>query len=347
MRTLLALVLTVWSGAAAAQFWATRDVCDVTSPQIVDAALAPLTIEALRADAARIPNSVGRFWEIRAPGGAVSYLWGTNHGNDPLILDLPARVLAEIKTARIFAPEIDWIAQSRRQIEHELTNPGVWRNRRAPNVPEGLLPGIEDNIRSRLVGVGLDRETLEYLTLPGLAEILLSSPCDDFASGIYPSQDSLLQTMSAIGGARTIGLEPPDAFMDKLSQPEHRSLALAMINLYGSYLDPVTANAGRRTEMALYLRGEIGVSMAWERRWLATRFGQEIGPALHDRVNDYLLAERNLGFLQTIRPELTRGGVFLAVGAWHLPGEDGMVAQLRAVGYEVNRVVLPGEAAGQ
>ncbi|MEO0360536.1 MAG: TraB/GumN family protein, partial [Pseudomonadota bacterium] len=36
--------------------------------------------------------------------------------------------------------------------------------------------------------------------------------------------------------------------------------------------------------------------------------------------------------------ELAKGGVFIAVGALHLPTEDGLVELLRADGYEVTRV---------
>lgn len=344
LRALLALALTVWCGAVVAQSWATRDVCHVDTPRIHDNAIAPELLQDLRAKAAEIPNSVGRFWEIRAPNGAVSHLWGTHHGNDPIVLDLPEEVLSAVTKARVFAPETDWVAKSRSQIDREYSYEGLWRSDPLHRSPLGLLRGIENNIRARLDGIGMGRDSLEYLTLAGLAEILLSHPCDDFASGTYPSQDSYLQTRAAIGGAQTLGLEPTEAFMQTLGAPENRDLALAVINLYASYLDPVSDNSGRATDFALYLRGEIGVAMAWERQWLATRFGPKIGPPLQDRVDAYLLSARNAGFLTTILPELEAGGVFIAVGSWHLPGEAGMVALLRAQGYDVERVVLRGEA---
>jgi uncharacterized protein YbaP (TraB family) len=61
-----------------------------------------------------------------------------------------------------------------------------------------------------------------------------------------------------------------------------------------------------------------------------------------------LLGQRNRAWMVTLRPELERGGVFVAVGAAHLLGSDGLLAAARADGFTVERLVgsvAPADAA--
>jgi uncharacterized protein YbaP (TraB family) len=55
--------------------------------------------------------------------------------------------------------------------------------------------------------------------------------------------------------------------------------------------------------------------------------------------SDALLGERNRAWMVTLRPELRRGGVFVAVGAAHMLGSDGLLASIAAEGYSVERLV--------
>lgn len=62
------------------------------------------------------------------------------------------------------------------------------------------------------------------------------------------------------------------------------------------------------------------------------------------RVNDILLVQRNQKWLPRIETMMqTKGTVFITVGAAHLVGPDGLVAQLRARGHVVTRLD-PGKA---
>lgn len=53
---------------------------------------------------------------------------------------------------------------------------------------------------------------------------------------------------------------------------------------------------------------------------------------------DYMLKDRNVNWMKTL-PDLMKGGSqFIAVGAGHLPGENGLIALLRKQGYNVTAV---------
>jgi uncharacterized protein YbaP (TraB family) len=50
---------------------------------------------------------------------------------------------------------------------------------------------------------------------------------------------------------------------------------------------------------------------------------------------EVLLDERNQAWVPKLAPELNKGGLFIAVGALHLPGEQGLIALLQAEGYKL------------
>jgi uncharacterized protein len=57
--------------------------------------------------------------------------------------------------------------------------------------------------------------------------------------------------------------------------------------------------------------------------------------------HEVLLAARNRDWLPKLRPHLERGRTFVAVGAAHFPGPDGLIELLRAEGYVLTRRVKP------
>lgn len=345
IRSLL-FSLSLWAVAttAQAQHWASTELCHIETPQIEADALSPDLLTQLRSDATRVPNGVGRLWEITSATGAKSYLWGTQHSNNRHILNLPAQLTDLIRGARVAAFELDPVYTSRRHFELGIRNEAYFRPARAiPKEPD-IDPEILGFLKSRLHGIGWGRDATKHLTLGALAEIGLTDVCNDFAAHVYPIQDSLLQTYAFAAGAEIIGLEPADSFLTHLNAPENYGLARDILTLYGSGLDPKQTNAERSTAIALYLGGENAVAMAWERHQLSLRFGEEEGAALQRRVDAYLLDQRNLRFVAALAEELQQGSVFVAVGSWHIPGELGMVSLLEQAGYKLKRIPVTGEA---
>ena len=53
-----------------------------------------------------------------------------------------------------------------------------------------------------------------------------------------------------------------------------------------------------------------------------------------------LLSDRNLRMFERALPEFQQGAAFVAVGALHLPGQDGLLSLLHGAGYVVERVSL-------
>jgi uncharacterized protein YbaP (TraB family) len=59
---------------------------------------------------------------------------------------------------------------------------------------------------------------------------------------------------------------------------------------------------------------------------------------LADRFKEAALDVRNVRMAERMLPLFEAGGHFVAVGALHLPGDDGILARLRAAGLDLRRV---------
>lgn len=348
-RLAFAAALAVLPGMAAAQDWATRDVCTVESAEIVDAAFDPPGRAALESIAAGIENRRGRFWRIEAPDGAVSYLWGTFRSSDALILNLPQQVRTAISEARVVAVAVDNVAPSREAYRASQYPEARYNTASDPFMAEGLGDGtiagltmeMSGWVRERAIELGWTEDADLILSPAGMAEMLLSDPCEDFSTGVLPMQDDYVQLLGRLVGARILGLETPEEFLNDLSG--RNETASAIIAVLAAYLKPVTTNAKRKTGFALYREGRLGLMAAADAAYLDTVLGQEASEVLALK-DDYMLTFRNYRFVDRLKPELDKGGVVVALGARHIAGETGMVSILRKAGYDVTRVVLPGEA---
>ncbi len=345
MRIVLALLASLIAAPVGAQSWATREVCFVDEPKVYPEAFAPATYADVQEIATTIPNGTGRYWRVTSPGGAVSHLWGTIHSNDPMMLGLPERVEADIEAARLVATETNYVFASREEYHDYILSEYMYSDTEASEFDAlDLPPRLNHWIRTRFEGLGWQYDGPDLLKPAAVAEILLGDPCSDFASGTYPIQDDRIQMLGEIAGAEVLSLEHPDAFFDKLNAPENRDLTKAIIATYGAYLDPQKMQEETATVYALYLQGRLAEWMASERLYLDAVFPGGQGLRWLEQTDAYLLEERNLDFLQKALPALDQGGVFMAVGCFHLPGETGLIALLRDEGYRVERILLPGEA---
>lgn len=341
LRLSVALLGLLLASPAKAQYWATKEICDVKAPQIHASEFAPATEASLRARATQIPNSEGRFWKVVAPNGTVSHLWGTFHSNHPLILDLPDPVLDALQSAELVATEVNAIPESRRKLEIRQTGTSLWRQARADfdfdtiDLPEKVI----DWIKSRFVGINYGRDAPDHLTLAAVAETLLFDPCNDFAYGTFPVQDSRIQMLAAIEGIEYMPLEDFNRFTKDLKAPTNDALATSMIAILGPAFNPDVTPERRATLFELYLSGQIGMMMAWEESYLRSILG--VRSAVHlARADGYLLNQRNAEWMKTLGDTLLEKRMFIAVGSFHLPRSNGLVALLRAKGYTVTRIPL-------
>ncbi|MEL6476975.1 MAG: TraB/GumN family protein [Pseudomonadota bacterium] len=339
------IALVALPGTGRGQDWLTRDLCSLTEMPVDPAGLVPNWPQIAQA-AGKIENGTGRLWRITAPEGQVSHLWGTAHSTDPLILDLPFEVRTLIAAARMVALERDPIFQTRADWSAFNSGSQLFYGDGSRAFLDLLEPKLWAVVRERLSAFGYAESTIAAFAPAGVISVLLHDPCDDFAAGVLPIQDSRIQLLGLEAGARIIGLEEPFATLEAFNRPDMQATAVSIANVYGAYLAFARSHDLRRVIFSLYLTGQIGAHIALDRSLLSAYFNDPTG-LYFQQTQRFLVDERNRMWMETLPPVLDAGRAFVAVGAFHLPGAAGLVTLLRDAGYTVTRVPLPGEVDGE
>ena len=84
--------------------------------------------------------------------------------------------------------------------------------------------------------------------------------------------------------------------------------------------------------ISLYMDGDLAGLFSYGQRY---SFSDN---TLYETLTEKLLTRRNHLMVERMRPALERGKAFIAVGALHLPGEEGVLALLEQHDFEITRV---------
>lgn len=285
--------------------------------------------------AAASPNSEGLLWKVAKDGLAPSYLFGTHHlsGVDENKRARQSRALAI--TSRLMFVEITPEQENDMQAAF-ATEPLTFMNSSAQPLSGWLSPDMLRRAETRLAASGINL-TIGGVLKPWMVSLLLAlPPCmiQARAEGLI-SMDRELANAAQAADVPVKGLETwrdQIGLFDNAPLEEQRDGVRFQL---ASELDP----EDMLETTAAYYRAEKPM-MIWELALMTAR--REINDrdvdALAAEYFDVLINQRNHNMVAAAREDLSQGGVFVAVGALHLPGEEGLVELLRAEGYEVSRV---------
>ena len=249
-------------------------------------------------------------WELQGPR-APSYLLGTMHLGFQADRDMPGWVWDKLRDSDTFVMETD------------LEKIDAGEVARLASLPDGQ--SLADMLPA-------DRWR-ELVALTGVPETALRSRQPWFATSLvfqrlYPTPVPLDLALFQ----RASEMNKEIAFLEDW---EFQLGVLARTVTAGDLGDLLGPEAkGRRTMaelVAAYRAGDferIAALGEEERADDPTRY-------------DLLLSGRNREWLPKLRPHLERGRAFVAVGAAHFPGTDGLIEMLRGEGYVLTRVVDP------
>lgn len=257
----------------------------------------------------------GLLFEVSRASGAPSYVLGTIHSSDERVLALSDEVTGAIARSSNLVleviPDPKAIAQSMRTMYY-ADGRTLEQVIGAELYAEAVVAAAER---------GLDNEAIARFK-PWAIVMLFSVPAD--ATG--DMLDIRLYQNARRAGKRVTGLETfaeqLDTF-DGLSESDQvallrdtladRSELPAMFEqLIGLYLEHDLAGLERVANDNLLQQGEIG-----------------------ERLRQRLIDDRNRRMLERLIPLLDAGPCFVAVGALHLPGQQGMLQGLREAGYQL------------
>jgi len=274
--------------------------------------------------AANPANAVEKFdrgllWKIQASGTAPSYLFGTMHSEDPEVVRLPGAVQQAFDRSRGLTLEVVLDPQS------------------LLAMTSGFMLGDGSTLESHL-GAPLYKRVVSAMAVYGMPEMVVST-MKPWAAAVTlmtpPTEtgmvlDLQLYQRAVAAGKPVDGLETPLeqlSVFDELSESDQVALLTDTLD----NLPDIQRQLDRLKEA--YLARDLARLAA-----ISDDSMGDSDPQLVARFTDKLITRRNHRMAERIQSRLRSGGQFIAVGALHLPGRDGLLRLLSQQGYTLTRV---------
>jgi len=259
----------------------------------------------------------GLLWKITGAAGEASYLFGTIHVGDPAVLDLPEAVGSALDGSAAFAMEV-------------LPDP-------AEMLTFSTLMFFSDGQRlDQLLPANLYARTVDILQGYSLPEQAVAGmkPWAAFLTMSYPPDTQVVLDLELLERAQQAGatlhglesMEEQGRVFNDLDITDQVQLLTDTVCHY----EIVSGDFERMKE--LYLERDLkGLSVFGQRHAFEDN-------SLYELVTERLLTDRNRLMVERMLPLLEAGDAFVAVGAMHLPGADGILSLLAERGYGIERV---------
>ena len=267
-------------------------------------------------------NSVAKFsnavlWKVTKAGKSSSYVFGTIHVSDPRITNLPEPVKFALNNSDTFVMEAlptpeEALALSQMMFYADGTT---------------LKDYLDDELFQRIAKVlsifQLPIEATAVLK-PWAAFLIMNYPADN----MMPLDLKLLEIATS-QGARTMGLETlseQGAIFSGMTLDKQLRLLLDTVCNYD------LVNQGIEEMKEFYLQRDLnGLLNASAQHPYADE-------PVYKELNKKLLTDRNKIMIDRMQSVLQEGGAFIAIGALHLPGNDGVIAGLSQQGYKITAI---------
>ncbi len=264
----------------------------------------------------------GLFWQIARDGRPVAYILGTIHSEDARLQRIVDAVSPYLLASGALALEIDMNQATVRAMQERMLLPA------GKSLPE-------------LIGIDLYRQVLALWRQRGLAEdalprlqpwaVLAELSMPPPVTGQYldirlyqaaraaaKPRHGLESVEQHLGVFDSLGIEDQRALLaDLVAQADE--LPAALEQFHQAYLQEDLARLQELND-ALLVAGD---------------------KALAHRLLLRLVDERNVGMVASMQALFGAQPCFVAVGALHLPGANGILALLQQRGYRVTRLPLP------
>jgi len=276
------------------------------------------TAVAFAAEAADSFDS-GLLWRVESTGVAPSYLFGTMHSDDPGVVKLPMPVQRAFDQAQSVTLEV-------------VLDPGSLLA-----MTSALLMTDGGSLES-LIGRRLYERTLDAMSARGIPDMLVANmkPWAVAVTLMTPPGnnglvlDHVLYQGAVAAGKKVHGLETVAEQMglfDGLSRKDQITLlkdTLDNLDTIGQMLDELQAAYLDRDLKRLLKINEASML--------------DSDPQLAEAFNRKVIVERNHRMAERMQSRLREGQQFIAVGALHLAGKEGLLKLLSERGYRLSRI---------
>ena len=258
-------------------------------------------------------NDRGLFWKLRAPNGSTHYLFGTMHTDDNRIIKFLPIVKKSVNASDILLVEItpDGHSQNLFMKNHSLVS----------DINEKELNQIK-----KLAEFHVMYFDNVMRMKPWLLAIIFDSPKPHTEF----NQDYLLMAMAADLDKEVLGIESSQehfSSMDSLSLDEQLMMLRAVLKK--------TENE-KLSDYNLLMKQYISGDVEQIRKTDERLTGKLLPEVLWAKIKVQLMNERNKKMVIKIKELSKDKQLFIAVGASHLAGQDGLLNQLIDSGFKMS-----------
>ncbi len=288
----------------------------------------PAGYEATIRAAAAVRNGKGVVWRIEKDGVKPSLLFGTTHLSDPRVLEVPSAVFEAFDHIDTLILELK-----------EMTNPSdmaleLFKYPQLYTLQDQRLDQLLPSEETELLATALRQRGLTMDLLARMRPWFIymsmqSSQCEAKrrARGLNVL-DQAVALKAVENGIELVGAETVQEQLESLADVSDRSMLNVLLDLFAT---PYSPDDQSETLIQLYESSDTGMILA-----LLTELA-------HDKAGlreflEKLLVERNRRMADRALPYLQSGNVMIAVGALHLPGDDGLIELIRQQGFTVSVV---------
>lgn len=284
-------------------------------------------------EATEMANRDGIFWRLEKEGKLASYLYGTFHSTDPRITNLSTEAIEAIGHSTTVALEIAEVNPKLLQ-KYIAQNPQLFFLKRGPKLDSLLGRQDYETLIAVASKAGMPEKIVKLLK-PWFASIsFFQAPACEaarMASGLNVL-DSQIGERARTLGKKLVSLETLDdqfSAFASIDQSHQITMLTDGIHNHDRLREIYVAS------IELYQKRQLGVLKALS---VALGRDQQKSRAAMKVFNDVMLIKRNRDMFDKAIKLTEREGTFIAVGALHLVGDQGLVELYREAGYKVTKI---------
>ncbi len=296
----------------------------------------PEEVAALEQAAAKVPYGKGLLWQVSKPGVEPSFLFGTMHLSDPRVASLNDTAQRAFDRSGTLALEITEILEPEKSAANAMKLMKYTTYLDGSSLEQKLddeqIKIIKSTLRERM---GLPWNVAQKIR-PWVVMTTLALPACELKRKQEgkPFLDMALGLEARKQGKSLIGLETLESQMAMMASLPEKTMIEAIVDSakLGDQLNDVF-----ETMIQLYLKQDTGLVYTMMRHLGPNGLDTKSVVSGYADFQRVAVDQRNRTMAEESAKLIDKGGTFIAVGALHLPGANGILNILAQRGYTLTR----------